>query len=98
MSWTHISDSLPAWLSAEIAKKAAERDGPAVVQGVGTPLANEGHASRSMVTASPTSVSPRSAVIIDLSVWKSSRSPGGRSNEAPAYRCSPSTAGARELV
>ena len=71
MAWKHISDSLPAWLSAEIEEKAGAAKAPASGQVSYLP-ANKGHANRSMITASPTR-RPSSAVVIDLSVYREQR-------------------------
>ena len=48
---------------------------------------------RFMATASPTSEAPRSAVVINLDVWKSSRDARGGGASAPAYQRQPGGSG-----
>lgn len=88
MTWKHVSDALPGWLRAEIEmmKSGATEAAPSYreVEYLHTHRVNM---RRSMATARPTSETPRSAVVIDLCMWKSSRGThGGGNHAAPAYQ------------
>ena len=71
MAWKRVDEALPAWLRAEIEmmKSGATEAAPSYRE-VTTLHTHRVNMRRSMATARPTSEAPRSAVVIDLCMWK----------------------------
>lgn len=89
MAWKNAHDALPAWLRSEIEKMAAAVEAAAQVNREVEYLhAHRVNTRRFMATARPTSEAPRSAVVINLDVWKSSRDArgGGRASRPISAR------------
>jgi len=104
MTWKHVSDALPGWLRAEIElmkSGASAEPAPSYREVITKEEAGEiGDFSnclhmqaalrtrRFMATARPTSEPHRSAVVINLDVWKSSRDArgGGRASRPISAR------------
>ena len=89
MEFRPVRDCLPAWLTDELEKMAAAVEAAAQVNREVEYLhTHRVNMRRSMATARPTSEAPRSAVVIDLCMWKSSRDArgGGRASRPISAR------------